>query len=188
MTIDLLFSTPICEETIIDKDLTSYIKTMQKIDNGVKRSNSGGWHSKIFREPEREFESLWEKIEAHLNEFNRNMDMDGDVHITSMWFNINPKHTYNIPHNHPRSNYSGVYYVKTPENCGNIYFQNPNLTAGWIWEGHKIKQKNNMNMNSIGYKAQKDTLYIFPSYIQHYVGVNMSDEERISLSFNTNIR
>ena len=62
MKIDLLFSTPIYEETIIDKDLTSYIKTMQKIDNGVKRSNSGGWHSKIFRAPEREFESLWEKI------------------------------------------------------------------------------------------------------------------------------
>ena len=30
MKIDLLFSTPIYEETIVDKDLTNYIKTIQK--------------------------------------------------------------------------------------------------------------------------------------------------------------
>ena len=188
MTIDLLFSTPIYEETIVDKDLTNYIKTIQKIDNGVKKSNSGGWHSNSYTEPERDFESLWKKIETHLNIFHTHMGMSGEVYITYMWFNINPKHTYNIPHNHPRSNYSGVYYIKTPNNCGNIHFENPNSTSGWIWPSSIVKKKNNINTSKIVYKAQKDTLYIFPSDVLHYVGVNMSDEERISLSFNTNVR
>ena len=33
-------------------------------------------------------------------------------------------------------------------------------------------------------KVQNGTLLVFPSYLQHSVDANMSDEERISISFN----
>ena len=36
-------------------------------------------------------------------------------------------------------------------------------------------------------EPEKNVLYVFPSWLQHFVDANMSQEERISLSFNTNL-
>ena len=36
-------------------------------------------------------------------------------------------------------------------------------------------------------KPEKNVLYVFPSWLQHFVDANMSQEERISLSFNTKL-
>ena len=188
MTCEQLFATPIFKKKIIGGDLTDCVKNIQKKDAGVKYSNRGGWHSHSFQEPNKEFTNVWKDIEIHLNTFHKFMGMGDEAYITSMWFNVNTKNSYNIPHNHPMSNYSGVFYIQTPENCGDIHFINPNSISGWIWPKSSLITTNNMNVNSIRYKAEKDTLYIFPSYLQHYVDANKSGEERISLSFNSGIR
>jgi len=188
MNCELLFPTPIFQEIISEEDLTGYVKNTQQSDPGQIKSNEGGWHSSSYSVPLTEFEKTWEAIETHLNTFHKFLGMSGEVYITTLWFNVNKKNSWNIPHRHPSSNYSGVYYIKTPENCGDIFFLNPNSSAGWVWPSKKIVEQNNIVGDSVGLKAQKDNLYLFPSYIQHYVGMNLSDEERISLSFNTSLR
>ena len=40
----------------------------------------------------------------------------------NMWANINPPGGYNMPHIHPNSHFSGVYYIKAPKDSGNISF------------------------------------------------------------------
>jgi uncharacterized protein (TIGR02466 family) len=42
-----------------------------------------------------------------------------------MWANINPPGGFNRTHIHPNSLWSGVYYVKTPKNCGHLKLEDP---------------------------------------------------------------
>ena len=43
---------------------------------------------------------------------------------------------------------------------------------------------NSVNSHTWWLRPKEGTLYIFPSWIRHMVKPNMSDEERVSISFN----
>ena len=92
----------------------------------------------------------------------------------------------NRAHEHPHSIHSGVYYIKTSENCGNLVFPHPNQTIMWGWGG--LQEENNiLNCGMVSFSPLKDSLFIFPSWCPHSVDTNQSDEPRISLSFNTGL-
>jgi uncharacterized protein (TIGR02466 family) len=95
-----------------------------------------------------------------------------------MWFNINKKNDSNSSHFHPFSVYSGVYYLKAPENCGNIIFEAPNLDL--------LHYYNSGEGGIYSLPPVENTLYIFPGWLKHFVQPNQNEEEdRISISFNT---
>ncbi|MFN5894648.1 MAG: putative 2OG-Fe(II) oxygenase [Dolichospermum sp.] len=52
--------------------------------------------------------------------------------ITTCWAIINRKLASNSVHNYPNSILSGVYYLKTPENCGGIFFCDPRPASQMI--------------------------------------------------------
>ena len=112
MTNHLIFPTPIMEDTI-ESDLEQYVTELSKVDKGVTHSNRGGYQSKHFSKPEKEFEDLWEKIETKINEYHKFCKLRGHVQIVEWWFNINYKGGMNRAHEHPHSIHSGVYYIKT---------------------------------------------------------------------------
>ena len=186
MQTHLVFPTPIVEDSI-ESDLEQYVMDLSRIDNGVKLSNKGGYQSKHFFKPEKEFEDLWEKIEKKLNHFHKDIaKLKGHVEINEWWFNINYKGCANRQHQHPNSLHSGVYYIKTSENCGNLVFPHPNQTIMWGWGG--LQEENNiLNCGMVSFSPLKDSLFIFPSWCPHSVDTNQSDEPRISLSFNTGL-
>ena len=185
MTNHLMFPTPIMEDTI-ESDLEQYVTELSKVDKGVTHSNRGGYQSKHFSKPEKEFQDLWEKIEIKINEYHKFCKLRGHVQIVEWWFNINYKGGMNRAHEHPHSIHSGVYYIKTSENCGNLVFPHPNQTIMWGWGG--LQEENNiLNCGMVSFSPLKDSLFIFPSWCPHSVDTNQSDEPRISLSFNTGI-
>ena len=187
MQTHLVFPTPIVEDSI-ESDLEQYVMNLSRIDDGVKLSNKGGYQSKHFHKPEKEFEDLWEKIEKKLNHFHKNIaKLKGHVEINEWWFNINYKGCANRQHQHPNSLHSGVYYIKTPEKCGDICFPNPNQTLMWGWPGGLLMESNHINSGIVSLTPRKNILFIFPSWSNHSVDPNLSDEPRISLSFNTGI-
>lgn len=105
------------------------------------------------------------------------------------WPNINRRGDYHNVHNHPHSYLSGTYYVTVPAqydktiredtNPGAISFYDPRAQA---------------NMLSIRGDAQVEAehrvlptagmLLLWPSFLHHFVHPNLSDELRISVSFN----
>ena len=187
MQTHLVFPTPIVEDSI-ESNLEQYVMDLSRIDDGVKLSNKGGYQSKHFHKPEKEFEDLWEKIEKKLNHFHKNIaKLKGHVEINEWWFNINYKGCANRQHQHPTSLHSGVYYIKTPEKCGDICFPNPNQTLMWGWPGGLLMESNHINSGIVSLTPRKNILFIFPSWSNHSVDPNLSDEPRISLSFNTGI-
>ena len=168
---NLFFATPIMEDTI-ESDLEEYVLNLAHSDSGVKLSNRGGFQSKHFRKPEKEFEELWVAIEEKLNIYHEKVSLRGKVEINEWWFNVNYKGCMNRLHQHPNSIHSGVYYIKAPENCGDICFPNPNQTLMWGWPGGIVKKQNAINSSIVSMKPLKNILYIFPSWADHSVDSN----------------
>ena len=103
----LFFPTPIVQDTI-ESDLEQYVMDLSRSDEGVKLSNKGGYQSKHFQKPEKEFQDLWEQIEGKLNEFHKDIaKLKGHVEINEWWFNVNHKGCMN------KINLWGVYRNET---------------------------------------------------------------------------
>jgi len=100
-----------------------------------------------------------------------------------MWFNVNPKSGFNIPHVHGGI-VSGVYYVASKENSGNIVFKNPASNIVYHCEADFVNSYNEVNSSSWCFSPKPGLLLLFPSWLEHYVHPNLNDEDRISISFN----
>jgi len=105
--------------------------------------------------------------------------------MREIWANVNVKYAYNNVHNHPNSMLSGVYYVKVQGNCGDLSLFDPRKQA-WIMQPD-FSERNVMNAPVQFIAPQAGNLIIFPSWLEHGVNQNLSDAERVSLSFNVNL-
>ena len=106
------------------------------------------------------------------------------LNISNIWFNINRYKDSNSKHMHPNSLLSGVFYSKVPDNSGDIKFFNSDSIITFFSNVDMIKC-NKYNSFSYILKPETSFLHIFPSFLHHCVEPNLSNEERISFSFNT---
>lgn len=106
------------------------------------------------------------------------------------WVNINRRGDYHNLHNHPHSYLSGTYYIAMPEsNEDNRQRQDLNPAAISFFD-----PRGQANMTAIAGDAQIDpehrilptagTILLWPSFLHHCVHPNLSDQLRISMSFN----
>ena len=166
-----------------------YIKQLQRENpKGITRSNLLGWHSKDFdldTEQPRYFINI---ISQSLNESFNDMGWDvknQEVKVTSMWSVINKKNASNARHIHSNNYISAAYYVKSPENSGDIVFHDPRSVTTFRYP--KISERNTLNSNVFSIKPKEGLLVLFPSYLYHSVDFNRTEEERIVISFNINL-
>ena len=101
-----------------------------------------------------------------------------------MWANVNPRGGMNRAHLHPNSLWSGVYYVKTPQNCGNLRIDDPRTSAAMVRPKMKEGIPPHRLHRETAYEAIAGRLIMFPSWVTHCVDANESNELRISISFN----
>ena len=121
-------------------------------------------------------------IESKLKEYVVNiMGSDSEMVITQSWVNINAKGESHHEHKHPNSVISGVWYPQIHEKLPPIQFRNSQQRDITL----SIKKFNHANSATFLLPMKKGELIIFPSNLSHSVPPNQSDEERISLSFNT---
>ena len=187
-----LFPTPLFEITGLEIDndeLTKNVYNLKEEDSGVKGgySNEGGWHSnvQIASEMDEIFKPLIDRLIKVLLELEFSPKIK-QVDNLVLWANINPKGSYNTTHNHPGCDLSGVYYVKVPEGeCGNINFIDPRPALNY---GNSFIVQRYVGGDSVPRFPVEGCMYVFPSSLQHSVGTNETDEDRISISFNLNIR
>ncbi len=106
--------------------------------------------------------------------------------ITNCWTNINPEGKAHQIHSHPNNYLSGVYYVRAPENCGDIVFHDPRPQSIVLLP--QVTERTPFNASSHRITPKEGTLLLFHSWFQHLVEANQSDEERISISFNIMLR
>jgi uncharacterized protein (TIGR02466 family) len=198
MTINQIFYTPLqCLKFEIDnKALSEFCYSVQETDTGAKKSNYGNaWQSNdldILNHIEKNeiFKLLVYNISACGNVFAKELGIIPNVGIQNMWINISKTGGYNVNHFHPKSILSGCFYVKTPENCGNIVFINPirSLIHAYMDHWH-LMDKGKLDNSPLSHmqwdiSPEENNIVLFPSWLEHYVNDNKSDEDRISISFN----
>jgi uncharacterized protein (TIGR02466 family) len=175
-----IFKTIIKNENYINY-FVDFLNIQKKFDNGNTISNVGGFQSISFStlDNKKIIEDIFIKpATEYIKQFNKIYKIE----LANFWINSNNKNDYNFLHNHPESNISGVYYIKTPKNSGRIVFQNGDLT--------KMNSKNQNYFDDPNFYSRyfipvnQYDLILFPSETFHYVEPNRSDEERISVAFN----
>ena len=191
-----LFSVPIFHYKIkdykeINKELINYILKLQKKDKvGNKRSNIGGWHSPNFdlinEETPKNFINKFKDFLKNIiiNEFGWE-HAPNKQRIVAMWAIINKKNSFNLRHNHQNCYLSASYYVKKPERSGDISFFDPVEAKTYRYPK---KEKSTIYSNQVvTLKPEEGDLLVFPSYLYHSVQPNLSDEDRVVISFNIDL-
>ncbi len=141
------------------------------------------WQSESNLHELKEFEGLVKCIHGAVDDVLAELEVEYESYvITECWANMNIRGVSHPTHSHPNSYLSGVYYAKAPENCGRIVFRDPRPQTAIIFA--KPKRMNDFNVNQIKLAPQEGMLIVFPSWLQHFVQPNQSDEERLSISFN----
>jgi uncharacterized protein (TIGR02466 family) len=103
-----------------------------------------------------------------------------------MWAIINKKGAMNQKHQHSNSDLSAAYYVTAKEECGDIIFYDPRPAK--VYKHPLLNKPNLLNANNNGVKPEPGMLVLFPSYLEHSVNPNLSDHERIVISFNISLK
>jgi hypothetical protein len=157
------------------KNITEDILKFSKETKNIQISNQGGYQGHdYFNE---------DFVNAVISVIPRRKDKPFKNPKLYSWVNINKKNNYNTRHVHldTRMFLSGVYYAKVPENSGNIRFYDPRGPLMQAMSDHDYFYDG----FAYQYLIPKDDMIIFfPSWLEHDVEPNNSDEDRISIAFN----
>ena len=150
------------------KILINHLYKIQKETPSVQKSNIGGYQSP----PHLNFRPEFSFLVNFLNSSVFDLTGDPNIKVSNMWGNISYFANSNAIHTHTDKGYdnstlSGILYLNTPPNSGNLLFYNP-LSVN----------------NALPITPEEKDLILFPSYIPHSVDINLSQEDRISLAFN----
>ena len=153
-------------------------------DKGIVRTNMKGWHSTTDMHQKPVFKPLVDELFKMQHEIFKEELLEREPVIGNMWANINPSGGYNRPHLHPNCHFSGVYYIKTPENSGDLVFNDPRSTAHMTLPNRKQGQPPIDLWREVRVKPIEGRIIMFPAWLWHCVEPNESNDIRISVSFN----
>mgnify|MGYP003126157883 FL=1 len=155
-----------------------------KEDKGVTKTNVNGWHSETNMHEKPEYKPLVNELFRMVHQVFKEEFLDKRAVLGNMWANINYHGGYNKPHVHPNALFSGVYYVKTPPNCGSLICQDPRPGIQTCMPT-RIEEKIPKHLwRDVHLQPQENRAIMFPAWLWHSVQPNESNDIRISISFN----
>ena len=164
--------------------LAQNITQWSKEDPGVTKTNVNGWHSQTNMNTKPEYKPLVDELFRMIHVVFNEEFLDGQAVLGNMWANINYQGGYNKPHVHPNALFSGVYYIKTPPNCGRLICQDPRPGIQTCMPNRKKGQPPKHLWRDVHLQPQQNRALIFPAWLWHSVEPNQSNDTRISVSFN----
>lgn len=189
MPLDKLFATPVFHvdlpasaQTLIQMQ---YESAKEKIESDLNASTWGDNISTTFKNDgtdalaKYDLFGLKEFTLPVVKYFNDLLYKDSEVFLFESWVNYQGKHQHQRQHTHPHMKLSAVYYVKTNGQDGNLSFHAPLST---MEQGAPASDEWNYSM--FNYTPVTGRLFVFPSWVPHSVGDNMTDDTRISIAMN----
>jgi uncharacterized protein (TIGR02466 family) len=132
------------------------------------------------------FADLVKQLDAHVAEFAKDacFDLDGrELKLEDIWINILPEGGIHTSHIHPHSVISGTTYVAMPDGASAIKFEDPRSQMMMAAPARLPDARE--EMRQFVYVAPKvGDVLLWESWLRHEVPMNMSEEERVSVSFN----
>jgi len=194
MNREVLFPTPVYYKDIpnsveLNNYLFNHIKKWAETTPSESKTNSGtGWHSPTDMNKKEEYNPLTKELFKMAEDCNVDYGIAPKLGLGNMWANINPPGAYNKTHTHPNSLWSGVYYIRVPENSGKFFIEDPRPGPN-CYMPRRTKDLPKQLWRVVAYEAKEGRMVFFPSWLPHGVDINMNTEQgeaswRISVSFN----
>jgi len=132
------------------------------------------------------FADLEKALDKHVEVFVKDLgfDLQGKkLKCGSFWINILPEGGMHASHIHPHSVISGTAYVAMPKGASALKLEDPRLPM--MMAAPTRTKKAPESLQSFVYiKPAVGEVLMWESWLRHEVPMNMSEEERISVSFN----
>ncbi|MGB7244359.1 MAG: 2OG-Fe(II) oxygenase family protein [Sulfitobacter sp.] len=132
------------------------------------------------------FKDLVTVLDKHVAAFAKDLEFDLDgkkITLDSLWINILPEGGIHTAHIHPHSVISGTTYVALPEGTSAIKFEDPRLAMMMAAPARLKGAREEMRQFTYVTPDVGDVL-LWESWLRHEVPMNMSDGDRVSVSFN----
>ncbi len=132
------------------------------------------------------FADLVTSLDAHVEAFAQDLALNLDdraLKLEDLWINILPEGGSHASHIHPHSVISGTTYVAMPDGASSLKLEDPRHA---MMMAHPPRLKDcRRELRSFVYEAPKvGEVLLWESFVRHEVPMNMSEEHRISVSFN----
>ena len=167
-----------------NNQLTQDIVNWSNQDKGVSKTNYKGWHSTTDMANKPEYQLLVNELFKMQQEIYEKEHLVRGPRLGNMWANINPPGGSNNPHIHPNALFSGVYYVKSNPKSGRLKIYDPRPGAQFIMPARKSGYPGRDLLRDANIEPIPGRIIMFPAWLWHSVEENISDDIRISVSFN----
>lgn len=125
-------------------------------------------------------------LAPHITAFARALQLDlagRRLAMTDCWVNVMPHRVAHGQHLHPLSTISGTYYVRTPDGCAAIKFEDPRLSRMMAAPPRRARAPR-ASRPWVSVAARAGQVVLFESWLRHEVPANPVRAERVSVSFN----
>ncbi|GAW35302.1 hypothetical protein RA2_02363 [Roseovarius sp. A-2] len=132
------------------------------------------------------FADLVRALDAHVAAFAEDLEFDLDgraLKLEDIWINILPEGGSHGSHIHPHSVISGTAYVAMPEDASALKLEDPR-SARMMAAPTRRKGAREELQTFVYARPQVGDVLLWESWLRHEVPMNMSEEDRISVSFN----
>ena len=132
------------------------------------------------------FADLARALDAHVMAFAQDLAFDlggGKLVLEDLWINILPQGGTHSSHIHPQSVISGTTYVAMPEGASALKLEDPRH-ARMMAAPPRHKDAPEDLKTFVYIQPGVGDVLLWESWLRHEVPMNMSEEERISVSFN----
>jgi uncharacterized protein (TIGR02466 family) len=132
------------------------------------------------------FRDLEKALDKHVAAFAEDLEFDlggRSLKLDSLWINILPEGGTHSSHIHPHSVISGTTYVTMPEGTSALKLEDPRLAR--MMAAPPRRKDAREELRAFRYEApEAGDVLLWESWLRHEVPVNMSEDDRISVSFN----
>jgi uncharacterized protein (TIGR02466 family) len=198
MKIDSWFPTLICRDRLFEfVEHNHYFECKAlELKKNYKSTSTTNWRCDTFNtldqyDPSSHRDDLIDRLmhvcRLKVLDFSKEYGVQKDIsslQCIDFWFNIAEHGNYQEFHQHANSHFSLVYYVKVPENSGDIHFKSAESITDMFVLPIETHNLNNASYKSCVYKPAESTILIFRSNLLHMVSKNMSNSDRISIAMN----
>ena len=183
------FPTNVYVKDILDgqllRDLKKYILDRSGKEEGFKRSNVKGWHSQTNFHESPHCDKLKQELYKMHEDIFIEEQLLGEPSLRNMWANINYEGGHNRNHIHPGALFSGVFYVESFADSGNLKLYDPRPGIHYTAPLYKMEKDFKKELwREVSYPPLAGRIIIFPAWLWHSVEINESHKPRISISFN----
>lgn len=132
------------------------------------------------------FEVVKSALDTHVADFAEELHFDlgdGALALEDLWINILPEGGIHTAHIHPHSVISGTTYVAMPDGASALKLEDPRLPMMMASPPRKKTAPEELQP-FVYIKPLVGEVLLWESWLRHEVPMNLSEDDRISVSFN----